>query len=834
MKVPLSWLADYVDLPESIDDLVHRLTMSGTEVEEVQRIGQDWSDVTIGLVTSLSRPEGSKTLQVATLDIGERTLRAVTAAPNIAVGQRVPLVPVGGTVPVGPQGSPAVLEPRTMMGITGEAMVLSARELGISGDHAGILVLPEDVTPGASLAGVMAETVLDISVGANRADEMSILGVAREVAAMTRVPLREPDLSEPGSLQHESSPGIGIEVVDPDLCPRYCALRIEGVSVGASPPWLARRLESAGVRSVNNIVDVTNYVMLELGQPLHAFDSAAVPEGRILVRRSRPGETIVTLDGVERPLMAGTLVIADRDGPTGIAGVMGGGQSEISPSTTCIILESANFDRVSIRSTARNLGIRTEASARFERGLAPELTAIAIARCVNLLSRLMDGGLSVGELVDVKTSLPERLPIVLPASEVRRLLGIDVPRHDVTQSLARLGFEIEQDGDAVRATPPYWRRDVDGAADLAEEVARSIGYDRIPETLPGQSTQPARPTPDMRLEALVRETLLGAGVSECWTDTLTSADALGRLAPGRTPESDGDWQYLVANPAGVAAHGAACSPVRLLNPPTEDRSVLRVSLVPALLDVMSRNLKRTREDLAFFEIARTFFNRQDDLPYERRTLALVIAGERGARAWNRVHAQYDFYDLKGMVAAVLRRLGVGANSAAGWSVTLSGEGQHPGLHPGRSGNLVVAKGELGYLGELHPVVARRFEIEPAVRVLVAELDLDSLLPALPSGVTYRPISRYPAVRRDIALVFPESVAAGRIEETVIRSAGPLLRSVRFVDVYQGERLGPAGKSIALSLEFQSDTETLTQEQIGAVQDGIVSALEAELGGELRA
>lgn len=830
MKAPLRWLADYVDLPPDLDELTHRLIMSGTEVDDVIRLGDDWDGIVVGQVAELERPPGSKHLSVARVAIAGRTITAVTGAPNIAVGQRVPVALIGGTVPVGPEGAPFVLKPRPMMGITGDGMVLSERELGISQEHAGILVLPATAPVGVPLDQVLGGVVLDVEAK-GRTDELAILGVAREIAAVTGRDLREPDTSRPGSTRTSPQPSAVVRVEAPDLCPRFSVIRVDGVSIGPSPHWLAARLEAAGVRAINNVVDVTNYVMLELGQPLHAYDGAAVPNATFIVRRAHPDETIVTLDGVNRPLSEHVVVVADTAGPSGIGGVMGGGNSEVTEQTTSVLLEAANWDRVNIRRTSRSLGLRTEASARFERGVPPELTTVAIDRCLHLFARIMDEPLTVHGMVDVGQPLGELPVISFQMTQISRLLGTDVPQDGALAALARLGFEVAVCGDDLSVRPPFWRRDVEGIADVAEEIARMIGYDMIPETLPGQETQPVPLPPDMAHEGYIRAALWGVGLSEAWTDTLVAPESPARLFPFGSG-SDHPWERVVANPEGIGLHGASAQLITLANAPSRERSTLRLSLVPSLLDVAAGNLKHTRERVAFFELARTFFPRHQDLPYERRTLGIVMVGNRHSRTWNRPAVAYDFFDVKGLVELV-----VGLFAPDQSSELTAGRlaGAHPALHPGRGAAVMVGDRSIGYLGELHPLIAGRFEIEEPVRAQVAELDLDTLFAGIDSGSRqYFPVSRFPAVKRDISLIFPAGVEAAAMTRTVRSTGGDLLRRVTVVDVFEGEGVGVDHRSVALGLEFQAESGTLTQEVVTEIQDRIVAGLAAELGGVLRA
>ncbi len=825
MKAPLSWLADYVDLPGSIDDLVLRLIMSGTEVEDVVRVGEHWQDVRTARIIALERPPGSNRLHVATIEMAGETLCSVTAAPNVEVGQTVPAVRVGGVVPRDAKGRPFVLQPRPMMGITGDAMLLSADELGISEDHDGILVLPPETPVGRPLLEIMGDTILDVQPTANRPDEMSMVGIAREIAAATETFLREPDTSLPAGTRVSDESSIPITVEDSTLCARYTGLRIEGVRVGPSPSWLSRKLEAAGVRSINNVVDAGNFVMLELGQPVHAFDYHRLRGAAVGVRVSRAGERLTTLDGVDRAVPEGTLLITDGEGPVAIAGIMGGAGSEVSDDTRALLLESANFDRVSIRRSSRALGLRTEASARFERGVPPELTELAARRFVAILASINPEPLTVFALSDEVGRFPPISSITATPEAVGRLLGVETPAGTMVPTLERLGFEVQSSDGTLTIHPPFWRRDVEGVADIAEEVARSRGYDQIPETLPAQDIPPAPLPPDLAWEDAIRDILLGIGFAETWTDTLTGRDALERLL---TASPSPAWEQMVVNLAGLHQHGATPEPVALINAPTRERAILRGTLLSSLLDVVAGNLKHTRERLAFFELSRTFFPRAGDLPYERRTLGIALAGDREARAWNRRPEPYDFFDLKGAVWAVVERLGL-----SGMASVEQLDRPIPFLHPGRAARLLINGADAGLLGDLHPTVAERFEIEPPTRALVAELDLDTLMAAAHRDLSIRQAPRFPSVKRDISVSFPADVPAHRVEEIVRAEGGELLRSVRFVDVYAGPGVGPDRKSLSMALDFQSKTQTLTQEQAAAVQDRIVRALQRELGGTLR-
>jgi phenylalanyl-tRNA synthetase beta chain len=833
MRVPLQWLADYVAIELPTDELAHKLTMAGIKVEAVERIGADWQDVVIGEVVELEpHPKSKKPLHVARVDLGDRRLTVVTGAQNVFLGARVAVVPAGGLLPHGPDGEPMVMQEKPMAGITSEGMLASERELGISDEHSGIFILPADAPVGEPLRSVLGGDVLEIETNPNRPDTLSIIGIAREVAAVTEQQLTLPDLGAVGGpLEYVDEESIHVEVAAPDLCPRYSALRIEGVEAATSPIWLAGRLEAAGMRPISLLVDLTNYVMLEYGQPMHAFDAAQLQGGRIVVRRARQGETLRTLDGVERVLSSENLVIADGERAVAIAGVMGGENSEVSSDTSSVVLESANFDPVSVRRTAQALNLRTEASSRFEKGLPPEQTVLGLRRYLQLLEQITAAPMRVYDISDVWVGAPEPRIVRMPLRDLHRLIGIPVSIETAAEKMSLLGFDVEVEDEAIAAAVPFWRRaDVALSADLVEEVSRMIGFDAVPSTLPRRTMPPPAPDPLLRWESAVRERLLATGATEIVTGTLTSERSMARLfrpgSNGHAYDSPDTWARLVPNLPGIEERQAMTLPLHLINPPTRDRDTLRLTLLASALDVVSRNLKHTDERVAFFEVARTYFPRTEELPYERRTLVVALSGRRVPRSWqNPDPAAFSFYDGKGMVTQTLEALQVD-----GWQVQPA---EHPALHPGRAAAIILDGRAVGYLGELHPLVAERFEIE-GWPVQVAEIDLDALFPLATDRHIIRAIPRYPAAYRDIAVVLPQDVPAAEVVRVVRQAAGDIVESATIFDVYAGPQLPPDKKSVAVGMELRAPESTLGQHEISAAMDRIVQALREELGGTLRA
>lgn len=831
MRVPVQWLKEYVDYPWSTEELAHRLTMSGLKVEAVERPGELWGDVVIGEVESLQpHPKSNKPLHVATVRYGEETVTVVTGAQNLYAGARAPLVLEGGSVPFGPGDEPLTIVPRPMAGITSHGMLCSTKELGLGEDHSGILILPSEAPVGRPLAEYLGSDVLDIETVSNRPDTLSMLGVAREVAALVPTDMSQPDLSQlPPTVEHIDEDSIGIEIVDPDLCPRYTALRVDGISAGESPEWLARRLEAAGMRPINLLVDLTNYVMHEYGQPMHAFDASRLHGDTIVVRRARDGETLMTLDGIERILGPDNLVIADGERPVAIAGVMGGEDSEITPGTTSLILESANFNAPSVRRTAQALGLRTDASSRFEKGLPPEGTVPAIERYVQLLSEITGAPLQIARMSDRWPVKPQPRVVVMPLRDLSRLLGIEVSVGRAAKILRTLGFGVTVGDESIEAEVPPWRRvDIHRSADLVEEVGRIVGFDEIPSTLPFRTLEPPVPSPEWYWENRLRDRLTAVGLNEGVTHTLSSPALMSRLhiIANRSNEAGVPWDELVPNREGIDREGATPWPISLMNPGSMDRQLLRLTLLPSLLDVAAHNFKHTEERVEFFEIARTFFPREDDqLPYERRTLSLVLSGRRVPRTWQDTNpGSFSFFDVKGVIEAVLDELQI-----SNWSVRPK---RHPSLHPGRSAALCLGDQDVAYFGELHPTVAARFELEGRP-TQVAEIDLDALFPHASSEHVFQPLPRFPAAYRDLAVVVTDTVAADDIVRLVRAEGGQVLESAQIFDVYEGGSLPQGTRSIAVQIVFRSPERTLTQEEVDAVVSRIIAALAREFGASLR-
>ncbi|MCC6313057.1 MAG: phenylalanine--tRNA ligase subunit beta [Thermomicrobiales bacterium] len=807
MRVPFRWLSEFVDTGLTPRELAHRLTMAGLEAEKIEEIGAGWDKVFVGHVDRVERHPGADRLVLATVRAGEHCLTVVTGAPNIAAGQKVALALAGARLFDGHSETPTLktLKPGTIRGVRSEGMVCSEKELGLSDEHEGIMVLEAEAPGGVPLADWLGDTVIEFEITPNLVHAFSILGIAREAAALTDQPLHPPDA--PNLTAAPAGPANLVEIEAPDLCPRYSATVIDGITVGPSPEWMRRRLELAGVRSINNVVDVTNYVMLEWGQPLHAFDIDNLAEGRIVVRRARPGETIQSLDHQQRQLTPDMLVIADAERPVAIAGLMGGVASEVTDETTTILLEAANFDMKSVRATGRALKLRTDASVRFERGLDRNLVPDAAGRATRLLLDICPGS----QVVAVKDVYPRLLlphDLTMSFAEFERLLGMRLSESDVLGALARLGFAPHLADDILTVTVPTWRPDVTLPADVVEEAARVIGYDMLPATLPSGETAPVRRDPLHLLAQGVRRTLVGCGAFET-VNYVAVGEAQVR------PFTD------AANQQGFLHRIDGAAAIRLRNPLHGDRPLLRTTLIPSLLEIAASNLKH-ETGVRLFEIARAYLPSGDVLPDERMVVGIVIAGQREPVGRFAEPGALDFFDLKGTVEAVLTRAGVEPRFVPT---------THPALHPGRAAVVLVGDSEVALLGELRPDVAAAFGIE-ADRVPVAEIDLDTLL-ELAEPVSGVRVARFLPAEQDFAIVVAEEIPASDVETALRAGAGPLASGVALFDIYRGPQIPQGRKSLAYRVTFTAPDRALTDAELERVRDRIAKVLKQRVGGELR-
>jgi phenylalanyl-tRNA synthetase beta chain len=685
-------------------------------------------------------------------------------------------------------------------------MLCSERELGLSDDHSGIMILPPDVPIGAPFAEALqlADTVLELSVTPNRSDCLSMIGVAREVAALTKDRARPPEFTVPESGPDTTT--LTSVTIDDDLgCPRYAARIVAAVTIGPSPLWMQERLKKAGLRPLNNVVDVTNYVLIELGHPLHAFDYEKLEENRIVVRRARGGESFVTLDGAERALSKDMLVIADAQQPVAIAGVMGGANSEVTEQTRTVLIESAYFDPMTIRRTSKALGLSTEASYRFERGADPDMVITAINRAASLMAELAGGTIAKGAIDEYprKIASPE---IRLRHARTAHMLGIDVPAEDTVAILKSLGFEVlVEESDAVQVRVPSYRPDVTAEIDLIEEVARIYGYDNIVPTYPQDTTVMSRGQKPRRPEDTCRGTLRSCGFSEAITFSIG--------APGDMADF------------GNAGDNSPGGPIHLMNPLAEDASVLRTSLVPGLLRNIRMNCNAGAKDMKVFEIGKVYWPVEGELlPNERTFVCAAATGLLQPINWRGTPAEIDFFTMKGVAETVLASLGAASAEAKRASCA--------GFHPGVCADLVIGGTTVGTVGEIHPGLLDKYDF--GQKVFVLELDIDTLESAAEEERTYEKFSRFPHADRDLAVVIDEAVETGALTSAIAEAGGEILRRVLLFDVYRGNQVGEGKKSLAFNLRFLSSERTLTDEEVGAACDRILKVLTDRFGARLRA
>lgn len=825
MKVPLSWLRDFVAVDTPPRELAARLTLAGVEVESLHSIGDDWDHVYVGHVEAVERHPNADRLNLVRVVAGEHHLTVVTGAPNIAQGQNVPLALVGAELWDGhsEEKKRLKLKASSIRGIPSEGMVCSEKELGLSDEHEGIMVLPADAPVGAPLRDYLGDAVFELEITPNLVHDFSVLGVAREVAALTSQPLQAPPVP---ALPQPDGSAVGLDggplvvVEDSDLCPRYVAVVIEGVRVAESPDWLKRRLTAAGQRPINNLADITNYVMLEYGQPQHAFDRDQLAGGRIIVRRAVNGERMETLDHTMRTLDDRMLTISDGERQAvGLAGVMGGLTSEITDATTNVLLESANFDMYATRHTFQTLKLPTDAAVRFGRSLDPALAWTAAERGVQLILELCPGA-RVTAVADVYPNPVQERVIDLPHAELKRLLGVTYPPSEVVAVLGRLELRAEYDegGSApvYHVTIPTWRQDLTQKADLVEEIIRIIGYDTLPTTLPeGRTVVPQR-DPLRAFADEVRDIVAASGLHEIVCYSLTDEPTIDKLA------SSGTWVTW------WEGHRPSFDSTRLMNTLRSDWAMLRPTLMASALQTLAENLKY-RPAVSLFEVRPIYLPRSvGELPVERLTLAIAMAGERAARGLHTAPGAagtvLDFFDLKGVLEALVARLGLTRVSFA--------RSDYAAFHPGRAAELRVGGDLIGVFGEAHPKVAANFGIT-AERTLLAEIDVEALFAKASVRQPIQHTPRFQATVQDLAVVVDEATPVGTVQETILSAARPLATAARLFDVYRGEQVPAGKKSLAFEIVFSAPDRFLPDDELQRLRDKIAHSLGRRLGATLR-
>jgi phenylalanyl-tRNA synthetase beta chain len=852
MKVPLSWLKDFVSITLPVEELAHKLTMAGLEVEEIRFVGlplpassnQNWSsdhvrvqvakisgiewdpdEIVVGAILEVMPHPNADRLVLCRLYDGQQEHIVLTGAPNLfpykGLGPlekplKVAYARQGAQLYDGHQPGQVMMtiKPTKIRGVESYSMACSEKELGISDDHEGVIILDDEAPTGMPLVDYMGDAVLDISITPNMARNASIIGVAREIAALTSQELVLPSF-DPKAEGPLIEGRAAIEIQDPELNPRFVLGLIEDIQIRPSPYEIQRRLRLAGMRPINNIVDATNYTMLELGEPLHAFDydvlvrRAGGGTPSIGTRTAYPGERLTTLDDVERTLDEFTILVTDQSGPLSIAGVMGGAESEVNEQTRNILLEGAAWNFISIRKTIAAQKISSEAAYRFSRGVHPNLAELGVRRGLDLMRQWADGIVARG-LVDNYPLPPVDPAVTFTTADVERWLGISLSVDEVASILLRLEFSVEVSAQTIRATTPGIRLDIGqgitGIADLMEEIARIYGYDRIPETRLADALPPQRGNPSLETEEELRDLLVNLGLQEVITHRLTSPEREARLHPAGAPPAE--QAYL-----------------RLANPIVSERVVMRRSLLASLLEIIERNA-RLRDRQAIFEIGPVFIPQEGErLPAEPLRLVIAMTGLREISTWQGADTSpLDFYDLKGVVDTLLAELRLGLISYE--------PHQHPAFHPGKCARMTVADRQVGWLGELHPLVQERYEFSEAP-VLAAEFDLEEILPYVPRRYDIVPVPAFPPVLEDLAIVVAEDIPAARVAEIIQKAGGEMVTSLKLFDVYRGEKIGPGKKSLAYSLTYQAPDRTLTDQEVARLRQHIIQSLERELDARLR-
>ena len=798
MNVTLNWLKNYIDFEFSPSELADRLTMLGIEVEVIKQLGAELEGVVVGGVTAIRPHPNADKLVLCQVDIGETAeLQIVCGAPNVREGMLAPVATIGATLPIG-----LTIKRAKLRGEESHGMLCSEKELGLSEDAAGLMELPADIPLGTSFSAALGldDVVFELEITPNRPDCLSMIGVAREIRAETGNALKLPQVNF-----NESETDIremtSVTIEAPDLCPRYAARVIQGVKVGQSPEWLQQRLESVSVGVINNIVDITNFVLMEYGQPLHAFDYHKLIENRIVVRRAAAGENITTLDEIARELTPDMLVIADAEKPVALAGIMGGYDSEITETTADVLLESAYFNPSNVRATAKALGVSTEASYRFERGADPGIVPAALDRAAQLIAELAGGTICKG-IVDVYPGQQPLRRILLRPERVNFILGTALEATEMVQILSHLDFDVKANGaEDYEVIVPTFRSDITREIDLIEEIARVHGYDNIPTTLPKGDIPVPAPNPRTEVRKRIKHFLLAAGMMEAINYSFCDPNCFDKI------------RFTVDDPRREA--------LKLQNPLSPEMSVLRTTLLPRLLENAQHNRNHQIDTIALFEIGNVFIGNGEQKEPER--VAGVLAGQIGEGVYSDPYRSPDFYDIKGLVERILEVCGI-------VDYTLQ-KTDTPTFHPGRNAEILLGDRQIGTFGEAHPEVLENYDLP--YKAYLFEFDMEVLVDAAIFAKRFEPIPIYPTVERDLAIVVDKELLSDMPTELIYATGGELVKSVRLFDVYEGEQVPEGKKSLAYAITYHSATETLTDKAVNTLHDKVVKHLNQKLGAELR-
>lgn len=801
MKVSVEWLKEYSDIDVNLKDLFEMLTMTGSKVEAIESKGNNIKNVVVGKILEIEKHPDADKLVVTKVDVGTEKLQIVTGAKNVKVGDIVPIAKDGAELPGGIK-----IKTGKLRGVDSYGMMCSIGELELTlADYPeqiedGIMILPNEYEKflGKDVVELLnlKEDIIEFEITPNRPDCLSVEGLGRETAITLKKEFKNPrqNLKDIKVEKKDEIEGLRVDIKAPELCYRYAARVIKDVKIGPSPEWMRRRLKAAGVRSINNIVDITNYVMLELGQPMHAFDIKSIEGKHITVRRAENGEKITTLDEQERTLTDEMLVIADDKKAVAVAGVMGGMNSEIEPDTETVVFESAVFNGGNVRITAKKLGLRTEASARYEKGLPQENAIRVVNRAIELVEQLGVGKVVDG-VVDVYPTKQQENEIEFSQERINALLGTNIDKQEILDIFEKLDIKVQGN----IAIPPFYRNDIEGEADLAEEVLRIYGYDKLESSLMVSNTTLGEKTKQQKIEDNLLHYLYANGFSEIYTYSFYNNKELEKI------NLDNESELVKEQ-------------ITLKNPLNDDYTTMRTTTLPSMLQTLAFNSAKKNQNVRLFEIARTYQNinnsiEQNKLPEEQKVLTIGMYGE-----------QVDFYILKGYVENILNLTNIK-------KYEIMKEDKHPTYHPGRTANVWIGKDKIITFGEIHPQVMENYGIKD--RVYIAEIVIDKIAKYSKENKKYEPIAKYPAVERDLAIIVDEEIESGSIEKLIQKKAKDILEEVKLFDVYRNEKLGDSKKSLAYSLKFRSKEKTLQEEQINETMNSIIETLEKELKAELR-
>ncbi len=789
MKLPIEWLKEYTEVEVTPQEYSDALTMSGSKVEGVENPAEGMCGIITGKIIKIDKHPDADRMVVCSVDAGDKTLQIVTAATNVFEGAIVPVSVIGAVLADGTKIKKAKLR-----GVESEGMFCSVAELGLTtADYPGaiedgILILTDDTPIGVDalkLLGVDTD-IVEFEITSNRPDCMSVIGIARETAVTFGKELRKPSLPTESS-EGETGKIVSVEVKNPELCPRYCAKLVKNVKIEPSPIWMRNRLHACGVRSINNIVDITNYVMLEYGQPMHAFDLRDIEDNKIIVRCAEDGEKFVTLDDQERVLNSSMLMICDGKKPVGVAGVMGGANSEIKEDTTDILFEGANFNYGSIRKTARALGLRTESSQRFEKGIDPALAMDAVERACQLVE-MLGAGEVVDGVIDVNNVAETPAPVKFDANWINGFLGTDLDKDYMVKLLESLEFKVEGD----KVTPPTFREEIKTPADVAEEIARFYGYDNIPSTLVNAETMTGYKTYPQRCKSKIKDFLASIGCYETVTYTFMAPSALDKI--------------------GAASDSKLRDAVKIANPLGEDSGLMRTTMLPSMLEALSLNYSHRAEKVALYEVGEIFVKTDDVLPDEPLKVTVGMYGD------------CDFYTIKGVYEALFDEMKI-------TDVKYVKCSDDPSYHPGRCAKVYIGGEYAGEIGEIHPDVVDAYGIEE--KTYIGIIDFDIMVKNSGAEIKYKKLPKFPAVDRDLAVIADKSVQIGDLTETATKAAGKYLESITLFDIYEGAQIPEGKKSVAFSLKYRNPEKTLTDAEVSASFEKILKALEEEYGAVLR-